>query len=426
MSDKRIPPHSLEAEQSVIAAIIMDNEIMDDVVLMIDENDFYYPDLKMIYYAMKKLKKLDSAIDLVTLKNVLGDDFEKIGGQEHLFKITMSLATSAYYKDHCKIIKSKSFLRRVLIHSQELAKSAYEQDEDTILKLLSDVPNRGSIDNRKHKTTLELLQDTKDDVFKRMQSETTDLRGLPTGITALDRSTGGMKPGEIIGVKAGPNVGKSVFCVNICQHLAKKGIKTAYFAYEMVDSQFGYRLATSEMKVPIDALVNPKEGLNGNAKYLRRIKDYNDEQINNLHIFPADQLPLKTVAEIEGKLRVYDDVKLIVVDYLQLMRHTSVSGFDAYTENLRELKSIATRYYIPVIVVLGQSRSGEIRGTNEIDHDLDQLYEIVREKYGETKEIREKAEIRNKKGRDGKICKVDTKYFEDYIIFKEIENANTN
>lgn len=421
---KRIPPHSIEAEQTVIGSMIFDNSIIDDVLVIVEARDFYQPDLKTIYQGIRKLKQLNKPVDLITLSEALGADLDRVGGQDYIGKLVMAIHTSAHYKNHCEIIKDKSFLRKAIKYASDIQISAYEQDVGDVINKLSLTPEQDGVDIVEHQDTMSILSNTMRDVVRRMKSKDNSLRGLPTGIPSLDHSTGGMKPGELIGLKAGPNVGKSVFAINICQYLANKGIETCYFAYEMVKEQFGYRLAASEIRIPIMALVNPKEELRGNMKYKRKIKEYANENVKNIHIFSADQLRKGTVLEIEQKMKLFPDTKMIVVDYLQLLSHPEISNrFDAFTENERLLKRLATRKKIPVIIILGENKDGTIKGTNDIEHDLDQLYEIKRNKYGETEEERAKTIISNLKGRDGKICHVKSRFFEDYIEFKELDNG---
>lgn len=422
---KRIPPHNLEAEQTIIGSMILDNSIVDDILVILEQNEFYDPVLKIMYQAIMKLRQLNKPVDLITLSEALGDDLDRIGGQEYIAKLVMAIHSSAHYMEHCRIIKDKAFLRKTIQYAQDVIYHAFENELDDVISKMALIPDRDVIETVDHQDTLSILGDTMRDVVKRMKSTENSLRGLSTGIPKLDHDTGGMKPGELIGLKAAPNVGKSVLAINICQHLANKGIESGYFAYEMVKEQFGYRLAASEIRIPIMALVNPKEELQGNMQYKRKIKEYANDNVKNIHLFSADQLNKGTVMEIEQKLKLFPNIKFVVVDYLQLLSHPEITNrFDAFTENERLLKRLATKKKIPIMIILGENKDGSIKGTNDIEHDLDQLYEIKRNKYGETEEEREKTVISNLKGRDGKICHVKARFSTDYIEFKELDNGS--
>lgn len=417
---KRIPPHSIEAEQSVLGSLIMDRDAVLVANSIISSKDFYFPDLKLLFEVITSLYKCDKPIDLVTIQDSLkvSGQLELIGGVDKISALALSVPTSAQVEEYANIVRVKAYMRRAIQFANNVLAEAYKQDYDQTLTVLNNVPSI-DVKKAKHMSIEQIMQMGVDDIAKRLGAAD-DTRGVRTGFSVLDYKTSGMKEGEVIGLKAGPNIGKSILAINIAANVARRGEEVAFFAYEMSNKQLAYRLMPGEFKIDIGTLVHPKTKLKRNHSEV--IQQYLPDNLHTLHIY-ADELEQNTVVEIESKLRLLVNLKLIVIDYLHLMRldESLRNDIDKYTIITRALKKVAQKYNVPVLVILSETKDGSVRGTNELLHDFDQLWEVVREKDAATKEGREAAELLLLKGRDNALGKVKLKYLEDYLMFNDWE-----
>lgn len=418
-SIKKIPPHSLESEQSVVGSIFIDNDSLLKVITIIDPEDFYQPDLKLIYEIMINLHREDSPIDLVTVGEKLkSSGLDQVINISYVSKLALRVPTSVNIGSYAKIIREKSYLRKIIKYSHDLISEAYNQSLEGVLSKIN--PPALVINKNKHKRTSELIQLNLDEVSRRYNAED-DSRGMTTGFIDLDRLTDGIKGAEIVGLYAESNAGKSIVSSDIARHIAKKYGPVTMFAYEMLSEDITYRMLSDEMRLHVDKLNRPKANLT--EFDFETIKRYTADHLDNIHIF-ADELVLKTACEIESRIAVIQDLKLIVIDYLHLMDTPRKynNDIDRYTYVLRDLKSLATKYRVPILLLMSQTKEGGFRGTEELKHDLDQLWELVRKGEDAQKSERESAIIYVKKGRNNRKGKVNLWYQEDFLTFKSRES----
>jgi len=422
-SIKRIPPNSLEAEQSIIGSILIDADAIVASSGIITSKDFYQPDLKAIYEIMLNLYKANKPIELVSIGEAI-----KVGGLEShisihdIFKLTMRVSTSIHIESYAKIVKEKAYLRQAITYAHEIAAKAYEQNFESTIGIIGNAPSI-HLNQHMHQITSVLLQANLDDVAKRYAGED-DSRGMRTGFVDLDNKTGGIKAGELIGLYAGSNVGKSIIGIDIAKHIAREYGKVAFFAYETQASHITYRMLADEMRVEVDTFNRPKKYMT--KEKFTTIKNYKPTKIDNIEIF-AEELVLKTAQEVESKIRLIDNLQLIVIDYLHKMNTTERYDNDSnkFTAIERELHALCSRYGVPILLLMGQTKGKDgvasFRGTGELKHDVDQLWVLQRDMESEQKEERERALLTIEKGRDNGKGKIKLWYQEDYLTFKSVE-----
>lgn len=252
---KRVPPHSLEAEQSVIGSMIMDREAIGIALEHIDQHDFYHPDLKMVFTSIIDLYNRNSPVDLVTLQDFLkrDDQLDRIGGVEYLSKLAMSVPTSAHVKNYAAIVKEKSVLRRLIKTGQDIISDSYESKEE-LEGILNSAEEKifNIIQNRKTEefaAIKELINPTLNMIVSAHDNGDA-VTGISTGFVDLDTKTAGLQPADLVLIAARPSMGKTAFALNVAQHAAVKAkISTAIFSLEMSKEQLVNRMLCSEAMV---------------------------------------------------------------------------------------------------------------------------------------------------------------------------------
>jgi len=417
---KKLPPYSTDAEQSVIGSVLIDNTSLIEAVSIIDSNDFYNPDLRLIYEHMLKLYKSEKSVDLVTLGEIMSTSgsLDAIGGVGALAKLALAVPTSAHVIDYAMIVKKTSHERKIQRWAIDLQAATYEQK----LELLQNMP-AAAMSRHQHRKMSDLIRQNIADVVERYNG-IDDIRGLRTGFMDLDRLTDGLKKGEVVGLWADSNVGKSIIASDIARHVAKKFGSVCYFAYEMSATDMSYRVLADETHQQIDVFNKPKANFTPETK--KAIEQYDEHGLDSIHIF-AEDLDTFTVAEIENYIRLYDDLKLIIVDYLHLMEPGAKADktIDKPAIVARELKRLARKYGIPILALMSQTKGSQdtslFVGTNELKHAVDQLWRLERDHENGDKIIRQTAHIYVVKGRGNAKGRVTLTYLEDYLTFKDCE-----
>lgn len=200
---KRIPPHSLEAEQSVLGSIIMDRDAVLTANSIITNNDFYYPENKLLFGVITSLYKCDKPIDIVTIQDSLkvSGQLELVGGITKITSLALSVPTSAHVEEYANIVKEKAYLRRAIHFANNVLAGAFKQDYNQTLTALGDVPSI-EFKKAKHMNIEQIMQMGVDDIAKRLGAAD-DTRGVRTGFSVLDYKTSGMKEGEGYWTKSG-------------------------------------------------------------------------------------------------------------------------------------------------------------------------------------------------------------------------------
>ncbi len=435
---KRVLPHSVEAEQSVIGAMLMDREAIVAASEIISGEDFYQHQYGIIFEAILELYNEGKPVDLITLQDRLRekDVPPEISSLEFVRDLLNSALTSANVKSYAQIVQEKSVLRKLIKVNEEIANDCYvgkEKLEDileaTEKKIFDIVQKRNTSDFVPIKDIVLNALDRIEAASRNKGSVT----GIPTGFIDLDYKTTGMQPSDLVLIAARPSMGKTAFVLNIAQYMAfKKNHTVAIFSLEMSKEQLVNRLFALESQVDSQLL---RTGNLSDDDWARLIEGAGIVGRSNLII---DDTPGISVAELRSKCRKYKMEKgldIIMIDYLQLM--TGSKRADSRQQEIsdisRSLKEIARELQVPVIALSQLSRAVEqrpdhrpmlsdLRESGAIEQDADVVMFIYRDDYY-NKDTDKKgiAEIIIAKQRNGPIGTVELVWMPNLTKFANLK-----
>ncbi len=435
---KRIMPNSLEAEQSVIGSMIMDKDAIVEAMEMLSQEDFYYQQYGLLFVAMTELFNAGGTVDLITLQNKLkamGVPPE-ISSLEFVRDLLTGVQTSANIKAYAQIVKDKSMMRRLIKVTEEIANQCYtgQKDLETILSdteknIFHLLQSRGGGDYIPiREIVLNALE--KIEQASRAQGNVT---GIATGFVDLDYKMSGLQASDFILVAARPSMGKTAFVLNIAQYVAfHEGLPTAIFSLEMSKEQLVNRLFALESRV--DAQVLRSGNLN-DTDWEKLIEGAG--VIGNSRLM-IDDTPGISISELRSKCRKFkleQDLKLIIIDYLQLM--SGNGRYDSRQQEIseisRSLKGLARELNVPVIALSQLSRAVEqrpdhrpmlsdLRESGAIEQDADVVMFIYRDDYyNKDTDKKNIAEITIAKQRNGPIGTINLVWLPQYTKFANME-----
>ncbi|MBS5323471.1 MAG: replicative DNA helicase [Lachnospiraceae bacterium] len=431
---KRILPHSMEAEQSVIGSMIMSRDAIVEASEMITGADFYQQQYGIVFEAMVELHDEGKAVDLVTLQERLKEKDlpPEISSMEFVRDLLAAVPTSANVKYYAEIVAEKSMLRKLIKTTEEISNACYlgkEKTQDilevTEKKIFDLVQNRGSEEFVPiRQVVLNAIE--KIEKASRTQGSVT---GIPTGFIDLDYKMSGFQPSDLILVAARPSMGKTAFALNIAQYMAfHSDVTTAIFSLEMSKEQLVNRLLALESKVDSQ---NIRTGNLEDEEWAKLIEGANIIGKSNLII---DDKPGISISELRSKCRKYKmehNLGIIFIDYLQLMTGSgrSESRQQEISEISRSLKALARELHVPVVALSQLSRAVEqrpdhrpmlsdLRESGAIEQDADVVMFIYRDDYyNKDSENKNIAEIIIAKQRNGPIGTVNLVWMPNYTKF---------
>lgn len=436
---KRIMPNSLEAEQSVIGSMIMDKDAIVEAGEILLSEDFYHKQYGVLFDSMVELFNAGEPVDLVTLQNKLRekDVPPEISSLEYVGGLVASVPTSANVKYYANIVKEKSVLRNLIRITEEIGNQCY-LGRDSLETILADteknifnlLQNRNTTDFVPIRQIVINALDRIDQASKAKGPVT----GLATGFVDLDYRTSGLQPADLILIAARPSMGKTAFALNIAQYAAfRSELPTAIFSLEMSKEQLVNRLFSLESRVDAQTLRN---GNLSDADWEKLIEGAGVVGRSNLII---DDTPGISISELRSKCRKYKlefDLKLVIIDYLQLMTgsgRNSESRQQEISDISRSLKLLARELEIPVVALSQLSRAVEqrpdkrpmmsdLRESGAIEQDADVIMFIYRDDYYNKDTDRKNiAEIIIAKQRNGPIGTVDLVWLPQYTKFANME-----
>src|SRR4030042_4045978 len=363
----RLPPQNLEAEQSVLGAILIDNNALPRCLEILDPEDFYKGSHRKIFFAMTDLFDKNEPIDLITLTDQLkkNDELEAVGGIAYLSLMVNMVPTAANVKYHSHIVREKALLRGLVQSATEIASKVYEDNLDA--EDLVDYAERSifKISDKRVKASFVTLKEVIRDSFEmieRLYDKKETVTGVSSGFRDLDDLTTGFKKGDLIIVGGRPSMGKTAFALNIAQHVGLDMREpVAIFSLEMAKEQLAFRMLCAE------AMVNS----NSIRKGFIKKEDWHKltgaaSKLTGAPIFIDDSSGI-TVLELRAKarrLKMEHGLSLVVVDYLQLMR--GKGSFERREQEIsdisRSLKALAKELSVPVIAVSQLNRRVGQRG----------------------------------------------------------------
>ena len=428
ISRLRIPPHSIEAEQSVLGGLLLDNNAWDRCGDLVNASDFYRHEHRMIFEAMGSLINSNKAADIITVferLETVGKGAEA-GGMAYLNALAQSVASAASVRRYAEIVRERAVLRKLAAAGDEIATMAFNPQgaavaqlldaaETAIFKIAEEGAGRGSDEGQSIDALMVNLIDRVNELHENGAQEVT---GVRTGLYDIDRMTAGLQPGDLIVLAARPSMGKTALALNIGEHVAvNEGLPVIVFSLEMGGNQLALRLASSvgridQSRLRTGRLVDDEWGRLSEAV----------EKLGRCRVHVEDRAGL-TAGEIRAKARRYarkvGRLGLIVIDYLQLMGMAPSGGKEANRaaeigDITRALKGLAKEMKCPVILLSQLNRSVEarvnkrpvmsdLRESGSIEQDADVIWMVYRDEYYNEKTTKEPgiAEIIFSKNRNG-------------------------
>src|SRR5215470_11174711 len=438
----RTPPHSVEAEQGVLGSMLISpRDAIAEVVEKITADYFYVPAHQTIYTVMVELWNVGAGIDLITFTQVLRDRnlLETVGGAAavtNLYTFVPTAANVGYYID---IVRDKYILRSIIEAATESVRRAYEE-QDEVGNLLDEVEQRiFAVGEDRFKGQMLSMKDQVMEAIEsieKLYERKGGITGISTGFVEFDRMTSGMHPAEMIVIAARPSMGKTALAMNIAEHVAiNERLAVGVFSLEMSSQQLVQRLLCSRARVNLQKV---RDGFLGERDFPSLTAAAS--KLAEAKIFIDDSASL-SILELRAKarrLKAQQDVRLIIVDYLQLLRSTSRRAQDNRQLEISEisagLKALAKELKIPVFVVAqlnrqpeqrsgGKPRLSDLRESGSIEQDADLVGLLVRpEMYEEDEEARvEKsgeAELIIAKQRNGPVGEIPLTFLKEFTRFE--------
>ncbi len=437
---KRVLPHSIEAEQAVVGAMLMDKDAIVAASEMISREDFYQASYGIIFESMTELFNEGKPVDPVTLQERLKekDVPEEISSPKFMGELAVAVPTSANVRHYAQIVYEKAMMRRLIRLNEEIANTCYVGTEpmDVILettekKIFELLQNRSA---EEYTPIKDIVLKALDRIEMASKSKGT-VTGIPTGFLDLDYKLSGLQPSDLILVAARPSMGKTAFVLNIAQHVAfKQDQSVAIFSLEMSKEQLVNRLFSLESHVDSQSL---RTGNLKDADWEKLIESAGI--IGKSHLI-IDDTPGISVTELRSKCRKYkleQDLKLVIIDYLQLMSGSIGKRSDSRQQEIseisRSLKAIARELNVPVIALSQLSRAVEqrpehrpmlsdLRESGAIEQDADVVMFIYRDdSYNKDTDTPNQAEINIAKQRNGPIGTVNLAWIPDYTKFANLK-----
>jgi replicative DNA helicase len=399
----RVPPHSIEAESSVLGGLLLDNGAWDRVGDLLVDNDFYRHEHKLIYAAIGALINASKPADVITVYEHLQNQgkSEGMGGLAYLNSLAQYVPSASNIRRYAEIVRERSILRKLVSASDEIATNAFNPQGKAIDRILDEAEQKifnigeeGSRMKQGFQSMDTLVVELLDRV-QEMADNPNDITGVPTGFYDLDRMTSGLQPGDMVVLAARPSMGKTAFAINIAEHVAlNEGLPVAVFSMEMGASQLAVRVVGSIGRIDQGHL---RTGKLSDDEWPRLTEAIEKLRTVSLHI---DETPGLTPSELRANARRLarqcGKLGLIVVDYLQLMSGSGGSGGDNRATELGEisrgLKMLAKELQCPVIALSQLNRSVEqrtdkrpmmsdLRESGAIEQDADIIMFIYRDDY---------------------------------------------
>ena len=437
----KLPPHSVEAEQSLLGGLLIDNEGLDKVSDVINPKDFYRHDHHIIFKHIVKVIEASQPADIITVGESLekNNELTTIGGLAYLGLLAENTPTSANIRGYATIVRERSIMRSLVQVGSDIAESAYSPQGRDAQQLLDEseakifqIAESGKRDNIGFEDIQHLLPKVIQDVEKRMENGS-DVTGVATGFTDLDKMTSGLQPGDLVIIAGRPSMGKTSLALNMAENVAiDSKLPVAVFSMEMASSQLTTRLIGSVGKVDQHKMRTGQLDDDDWEKLTDSLGQLNDAPI---HIDEGSALNSFEVRARARRLqRQAGQLGLIVIDYIQLMsapggrqgenRATEIS------EISRSLKALAKELNVPVVALSQLNRSleqrpdkrpvmSDLRESGAIEQDADVILFIYRDEvYNPESADKGLAEIIVAKQRNGPIGRVKLAFLGQYTRFE--------
>lgn len=432
----RIPPHSIDAEQSVLGGLMLDNNAWETIADRVSESDFYRQDHRLIFRSIAELAENNEPLDWITLSEWLKQrsELENAGGTAYLGTLAKDTPSAANIRAYADIVREKSILRQLISVGTDISDLAYDSGDRDSKSLLDEAEQRvfriAEQGNREQsfKPIKQLLKDSLDNIQKLAETDGT-VTGTPTGYTELDSMTSGLNAGDLVIVAGRPAMGKTTFSMNIAEHVALNDKPVVIFSMEMPAEQLILRMFASNGRVPLSDIRTGKIREEDWPRVAMAVKAFSKTKL-----FIDDmggQSPIEIRAKTRRLAREHGQLGVIVIDYLQLMQSGNKADNRAseISEISRSLKSLAKELNCPVIALSQLNRSleqrpnkrpimSDLRESGAIEQDADIIIFVYRDEvYDPESPEKGQAEIIIGKQRNGPIGTVRLTFHGKYTRF---------
>ena len=446
----KVPPQSIELEEAVLGACMLEKDTFAQVLEIIQSAECFYVDAhQKIYGAMRRLFDKGTPVDLLTITDELrkANELEIVGGAYFLTRLTMSVMSSAHVEAHARIVMEKFIQRELIRISGSVISDAYEDSTDVFDLLDKAESGLYEITDKHLRKNFKSLQDVLVKTMNEIdeaRKKTDDLTGVPSGYKGLDRLTSGWQKTDLIILAARPSVGKTAFCLNLALNAAMnpgKPFPVAFFSLEMGAGQIVKRLLSCVTDVKLESITRGKMAEHEFIQMSQRMA-----KLAQAKIFIDDQAALN-IFELRAKarrLKQKHDIQMIIIDYLQLMQGNTDKGGNREQEISkisRDLKALAKELEVPIIALSQLNRSVEtrkeskvpqlsdLRESGAIEQDADMVMFLYRPEYhginndamGET--IEGETHIHIAKHRNGSTGMEKVQFIKEYQRFVDMEDT---
>lgn len=440
MMNDRIPPHNIEAEQSVIGAIFLEPEAFSTASQILQPEDFYRAGHQRIFEVMLNLSDRGEPIDILTVTAALQDRkiLDEAGGVSYLTEIASSVPTAANISYYCKIVEEKALLRRLIRAATDIVTTSYTHEDDVDEVLNQAEREILEVANRQNTGSFKAIKDVLIEVYdniEQLHNRESDVTGIPTGYRDLDRITSGFQRNDLIIIAARPSVGKTAFALNIAQNVAvNTDENVAIFSLEMGADQLVQRMLCAEGNIDSQRLRNGQLEAEDWGRLTMAMGS-----LSNAGIFIDDSSGIR-VSEIRSKcrrLKQEHGLGMIVIDYLQLIQGSPNSRENRQqevSEISRSLKGLARELEVPVIALSQLSRGVEqrqdkrpmmsdLRESGSIEQDADIVGFLYRDDYYDQESEKQNIiEIIIAKQRNGPVGTVELAFVKEYNKFVDLDH----
>ncbi|MDD5770272.1 MAG: replicative DNA helicase [Candidatus Gracilibacteria bacterium] len=438
----KIPPHSLEAEMSVLGSLLIDKDGFLVISDLLVKNDFYDDKNAKIYEVMLELYTKNKPIDIITVKERLDDRkmLDDIGGLPYIIELTEIVPTSSNIFEYAQIVKNKSVNRKLIKAGNEIILNGYDEEKNINELLEKSEKSLFNVTQVFIKNKLVHISDILESRFEEFAEihenpESVKQHRLHTGFKSLDNTVGGLKGGDLVILAARPSMGKTAFSLNLAQNIGFNGKNVAIFSLEMSKEQLTDRMIASSIGINSWKLAKGELEDEEFAKLGEAM-----EKLSAANIYIDDSaggnlLDLKSKAR---RLKMEAGLDLIVIDYLQLMSNgNSLNRVQEISEISRGIKSLARELNVPIIALSQLSRAVEsrqdkkpilsdLRESGSIEQDADIVMMMYREEYyDEFTDRKGITDIGIKKNRNGPTGSIELMFDRTNQRFLEIENRLT-
>ncbi|KRB87611.1 replicative DNA helicase [Noviherbaspirillum sp. Root189] len=443
----RVPPHSIEAEQSVLGGLLLDNAAWDRIADFVHEDDFYRYDHRIIFQHIVKLINATRPADVITVYEALtgSGKADEVGGLTYLNALAQNTPSAANIRRYAEIVRDRGVLRKLITVSDEISGQAFNPQGKEVKQLLDEAESkifaiaeegaRGAQGFLEIQPLLTQVVERIDELYNRDNQN--DITGVPTGFVDLDRMTSGLQPGDLVIVAGRPSMGKTAFSINIGENVAiESGLPVAIFSMEMGGAQLAMRMLGSVGRLDQHRLRTGRLNDEDWPRLTHAIQKMNEVQIY------IDETPALSSIELRARsrrlARQCGKLGLIIIDYLQLMSANSAGENRAteISEISRNLKGLAKELNCPVIALSQLNRSleqrpnkrpvmSDLRESGAIEQDADVILFIYRDQvYNPDSPDKGTAEIIIGKQRNGPIGTIRLTFLGEYTKFDNYTGGN--